>query len=51
MCADIFLFKEQNFCSALNKIKQPQMTGQNLIVLPFDTDVQFPIEKTPLYII
>lgn len=27
------------------------MTGQNLIALPFDTDVQFPIEKTPPYTI
>lgn len=27
------------------------MRGQNLTALPFDTDVQFPIEKTPPYTI
>lgn len=47
-----FFFNEQNFHFALLSIKQePQMTGQNLIALPFDTDVQFPFEKTIPYMI
>lgn len=47
-----FSMNRKNLCSALSKLKQePQMTGQNLIALPFDTNVQFPIEKIPSYTI
>lgn len=50
MYGGTFFSREQKFALLLNMLKlHPQLSGQNLVALSFDTDIQLPNEKNPVF--